>query len=193
MSEPRRGCLVVLSAPSGGGKSTVIKEIVRRRPDFTYSVSATTRPRRQYETDGVHYHFLSREEFETGIHEGRFLEWEEVHGDLYGTDRHPIDSAVSEGRNVLLDIDVNGGERVAAAFPETILIFLYPPSLDELRRRLRARGADDESAIERRLARYPMEKEKGDRYPHRIVNEDIEVTIEAIMSIIESYRDKGEQ
>jgi len=159
---------------------------MRLRPGFTYSVSSTTRSKRSYEVEGVHYHFLARDEFERNIAAGRFLEWAEVHGDLYGTDRQRIEQALSEGKNVLLDLDVNGGEHVQDHFPDSILIFLYPPSLDELRRRLRLRGSDDEVAIERRLSRYPLEKEKGDAYPFRLVNDNLEQTVKEILQILDS-------
>jgi len=181
----KRGRLVVLSAPSGGGKSTVIKEILKRHPDFIYSVSSTTRPKRNYEVEGFHYYFLTRAEFEQGITENRFIEFEEVHGDLYGTDRRMIEKALNEGKNILLDLDVNGGDWISHQYPGTILIFLYPPSIEELRERLRRRGADDETTIEKRLSRYPMEKAKGDRYPHHIVNENLEDTIERVLEIID--------
>ena len=181
----KAGRLVVLSSPSGGGKSTIIKELLRRRPDFVYSISCTTRKKRDYEVDDVHYHFISIEEFSNRITEGRFLEWEEVHSDFYGTDRLEVEALIRSGKSVLLDLDVNGGEHVQEQFPDSILIFLYPPSLDELRRRLRLRGSDDEESIERRISRYQMEKVKGDRYPNRLRNEDLEATIQEVLDIIE--------
>jgi guanylate kinase len=186
----KRGSLIVLSAPSGGGKSTVIKEILKRRPDFSYSISCTTRPIRHYEVEGVHYHYLTEDEFRRRIAGGRFLEWEEVHGNLYGTDREIIEAELAAGKNVLLDIDVNGGEALTQSFPDLLLIFLYPPSIEELRRRLKLRGSDDDESIERRLSRYSMEKEKGDAYPFRIVNDDLEKTIEAVLQLIEQHTAK---
>ncbi len=185
-----RGTLIVISAPSGGGKSTVIKEIRKRRPDITYSISCTTRPIRHYEKEGVHYYFLTKEEFEHRIAAGRFLEWEEVHGNLYGTDHDTIEESLEAGKNVLLDIDVNGGEAIQQSFPDSLLIFLYPPSLEDLRRRLKERGSDDDVSIERRLSRYAMEKEKGDAYPFRIVNDDLEKTVMAVIKLIEDHTAK---
>ncbi len=177
---------MVLSAPSGGGKSTIIKEILKRRPDFIYSVSSTTRPKREYEINGQHYHFLTREEFERGIAENRFIEYEEVHGHLYGTDQTLINKALNEGKNVILDLDVNGGLFIAKKYPETILIFIYPPSIEVLKERLLKRGSDTPEAIEKRLSRYPMEKAKGDLYPFRIINENLEETITQILKIIDN-------
>ncbi len=155
-------------------------------------MSCTTRPIRHYEIDGVHYHFLSQDEFESRINAGRFLEYEEVHGNLYGTDRDVIEAALTAGKNVLLDIDVNGGEALQDVFPESVLIFLYPPSIEELRHRLRKRGSDDEASIERRLSRYPMEKEKGDAYPFRIVNDDLEKTVLEVLKVIEQNSEKDQ-
>jgi guanylate kinase len=182
----KRGRLIVFSAPSGCGKSTVIKEILKRRPDFSYSISCTTRPIRNYEVDGVHYHFLTKEEFERRIYAGRFLEWAEVHDNFYGTDRIIMEEALVAGKKVLLDIDVIGGGELRVHFPDSILIFLMPPSTDELRRRLKLRGTDDEAAIERRLSRYPMELAKAQEYPYKIVNNDLEATISEVLRIIDN-------
>ncbi len=183
---PERGRLVVLSGPSGSGKSTVIREILERRKDCVYSISSTTRPMRDYEVNGREYRFLTREEFFRNRQEDRFIEWSEVHGEFYGTVREEVENELTHGRHILFDIDVIGGERIRSCYPESILIFLYPPSVEELRRRLRLRECDDEKAIEKRLSRYPFEKAKGDKYPFRIVNDDLEQTIAQVLKIIDN-------
>lgn len=184
---------MVLSSPSGGGKSTIIKEILKRSADYLYSVSATTRSPRHYEQDGVHYHFLSPDRFREGIRNGEFLEWEEVHQDLYGTPRAFIEQALKEGKVVLLDLDVNGGLKLKRLFPdETILIFIIPPSPEELVKRLRGRG-ETEEVIKRRLQRLPMEIEQGNFYTYRLVNKNLEETVNAVIDIIEQNREREER
>jgi len=180
----KRRLPVVISAPSGTGKTTIISEILKQRSDLVFSVSATTRKPRPGEIDGIHYRFISREEFKRGIDEGRFAEWEEIHGEFYGTEALPLGRALSQGKHVLLDLDVIGGERMKVVYPETVLIFLYPPSLEELRRRLKNRGTETEESLTRRLERYPMEKEKGKKYPFQIMNDEIARTTEEVLRII---------
>lgn len=182
----RRGKLIVISAPSGCGKSTVIKRILAAYPEFVYSVSTTTRPPRRYEIEGKDYNFIDETDFKRRIERNEFVEWSEVHGNYYGTERAAIQSELDKGHHVLLDIDVNGGEVIQRLFPESILIFLEPPSVEELRSRLYKRGTDDEASIKRRLSRFPMEKEKGRRYPHQLVNDDLELTIKQVIDLINS-------
>ncbi len=153
-------------------------------PEFVYSVSTTTRPPRRYEIDGKDYNFINGEEFKKRIDKGEFVEWSEVHGNYYGTERAMIQRELDQGHHVLLDIDVNGGEVIQQLFPDSILIFLEPPSIEELRTRLRKRGTDDEASIERRLSRFPMEKAKGFKYPQRLVNDDLEQTIAQVLGLI---------
>jgi len=177
---------VVISAPSGCGKTTVIQEILARRPDFAYSVSTTTRPPRDNETEGVDYYFVTKDEFKRRIENGLFVEWELVHGHYYGTERTAVRDRLERGVNVLLDIDVNGGAHIKRLFPDSLLIFLEPPSIEELQRRLRNRQADDETAIARRLERFPLEMKKGAAYQFHIVNDDLERTVKEILRIIDS-------
>jgi len=183
----QRGLLVVISSPSGGGKTTVVKRILDRGDDrFVYSVSATTRPPRPGEKDGRDYFFLSEEEFRRRIQEGAFAEWAEVHGHLYGTLKDQIDRNLKAGKIILLDIDVKGGLSLRRAFPEdSLLIFLAPPSLDVLEKRLRQRGTDSEEEISRRLQRVKMELDAAQKYDTVIVNEDLDVTVQAVLEAID--------
>ncbi len=181
-----RGLPVVLSSPSGCGKSTVIQHILKLRPDIVFSVSSTTRPPRHYEEDGIHYRFISEDEFRAGIKAGRFLEWEQVHGNLYGTDRLVIEENLSVGKHVILDLDVNGRERIQNTYPEAIIIFLYPPSKKELRKRLTLRGTDSSEDISQRISRYPMEMDKGKEYTFQILNDNLDHTIDEVIRIIDN-------
>jgi len=180
----KRGRPIVVSAASGTGKTTIIKELMRRRPNLEFSVSSTTRKPRENEIDGVHYNFISREEFQRGIDNDFFAEWEEVHGEYYGTGRQALEEALEAGKHVLLDLDVNGGERLKRNYPETVLIFLYPPSLEELCRRLITRGTETSQSLKRRLERYPMERAKGEKFPYRIMNDVVERATDQVLEII---------
>ena len=183
----RRGLLVVISSPSGGGKTTVVKRILGTGDDrFVYSVSATTRPPRPGEKDGRDYFFLSEEEFRRRIEEGAFAEWAEVHGHLYGTLKDQIERNLKAGKIILLDIDVKGGLSLRSAFPDdSLLIFLAPPSLKVLEERLRGRGTDSEEEIERRLQRVKMELDAARHYDRVIVNENLDATVQAVLEAIE--------
>jgi guanylate kinase len=178
------GRLIVISATSGTGKSTVIKEVMRLLPDLVFSVSSTTRKPRDGEIEGVHYHFLTHEEFKYGIQENRFAEWEEVYGEYYGTDHDTLDLNLKAGKRIILDIDVMGGEHLHYLYPDAILIFLYPPSFKELQRRIISRGSENPDVIGERLARFPLEKEKGDKYPFRVVNDDVQRAVGEVVNII---------
>jgi len=180
----KRGLPVVISAASGAGKSTIINEILKVRSDLVFSISFTSREPRRGEAEGVDYHFVTCQEFEQYIKENRFVEWEIVHGNYYGTDREALECILKVGKHIILDLDVNGGQRLRAVYPETILIFLYPPSLEELQQRLSKRGTETEESVLYRLARYPLEIEKGNKYPYRVINDSIELTTTAILRII---------
>jgi guanylate kinase len=183
--------LVVISAPSGGGKTTIIRRVLRKGdPDFRYSVSATTRPRRPGEQDGEDYYFLSPETFMREVEAGNLVEWAQVHGYFYGTPREPIDRWLEEGKIVLLDLDVHGGLAVKEQYPDnSLLIFVAPPSLEQLEQRLRARRTEDEEEIQRRLSRVPDELEKAKLYDVRIVNEDLNQTVEKVLQTIRERHD----
>ncbi len=179
--------LVILSGPSGTGKSTVIREVMRRRPLF-FSVSCTTRPMREGERDGVDYHFIIRERFEQLIAEDALLEYAEYAGRFYGTPRRPAEEQMAGGTDVLLDIEVQGARQVRARMPEAVSIFLAPPSREELERRLRSRGTDSEEMILRRLETAWGELEEARTYDYLVVNDEVAAAADRICAILEGER-----
>jgi guanylate kinase len=191
-SEPRqrRGLIIVVSAPSGTGKTTVLKRFRERHPEYVYSVSATTRPPRPGEQDGKDYFFISDREFRTGIENDEFAEWAEVHGHLYGTPERFLESHVSIGDDVILDIDTQGAFQLKKKHPEAILIFLAPPSFEELERRLRSRKTEPEDVVERRLDVAKQELELKNEYDHVVVNTEIDVAVAGIEAVIEQERSR---
>ena len=192
------GRLVVVSGPSGAGKTTVMQRVFARAPvPLVASVSATTRPPRPGESDGLDYHFLSQEEFDILRERGEFLESFEVFGRgyWYGTLRSEVTSGINAGKWVVLEIDVQGALAVVEHYPDAITIFIRPSSLEELQRRLRGRGTETEEAIQRRLARARDELALADRYQHQVVNDDIDQAVEQICTILteqweSSYHDR---
>lgn len=182
------GHVFIVSAPSGSGKTTLCKALMSRMPDLLYSVSSTTRMPRNGEQDGVDYHFLSKEEFEKGIKEKKWAEYAEVHGNYYGTSAKVLDRALLLGQDILLDIDVQGAEQVLKQYPESVTIFIMPPSMEILRQRLEKRGTDSSGVIERRLKDAEMELERKDMYRHVIVNDVLEKATEAFISVVKQYQ-----
>ena len=182
-----RRFIVVISGPSGAGKSSFVKELLRRYPtEMAYSVSATTRERRAHETEGRDYFYISREDFQRRVDAGEFVEWAEVHGELYGTLRRETERILGSGQNVLLDIDVQGGRSVRRIYPDGVFIFVLPPSLRHLEERLRARGTDSEDRIRVRLENAKREIELQKEYDYAIVNEDLEDATRKVAAIIEA-------
>jgi guanylate kinase len=184
------GVLVVLSAPSGAGKTTLAHLYRERNPDAVFSVSATTRAPRGAEVDGVDYHFVTQERFQALVAEGAFAEWAEVHGRRYGTLRATIDEALRRGRVALFDIDVQGGEQLRAAYPrEACTIFVLPPDEAELERRLRGRSTDAEEVIRQRLAVAHAEIARGlASYDYVVVNDEVEAAYAQIAAIVRGAR-----
>ena len=181
---PRR--LIVLSAPSGAGKTTVARYLLETIPGAVFSVSATTRPRRNGEIDGRDYHFLSREEFERKIAQGELVEYEEIFGNYYGTLRSATEDALRRGSVMIFDVDVKGALSLKRAYPDdTFLLFIAPPSLEELERRLRHRGTETEEQIRRRLERAAMEMSYRDQFDATIVNDDLARTLEQTQALVE--------
>jgi guanylate kinase len=179
----RRGFSLVISGPSGAGKSSLCRHLLVVRPGVAFSVSATTRPLRDGEQDGREYFFYDEVRFRRGIEAGEFVEWAEVHGRLYGTPRGPLDRQLAEGRVVLLDVDVQGGRSLRAAYPNGAFVFVYPPSFTVLEQRLRRRASDPPEVIERRLAQAPAEMRHYVDYDYVIVNEDLEAASAAVVAI----------
>ena len=181
-----RGRLIVVSAPSGGGKTTICAHLLKNHPDWSFSVSATTRPRRTPEQDGVNYYFLTDPDFDTKVAQGELIEWEWVHGHRYGTLRSALEEALNAGVTLLLDIDVKGGLNIKKQYPkDTISIFIDPPDIDTLRERLRGRGTENMSAMEKRLARIPEEQAFRKDFDHIVINDDLDRAVNEIESILE--------
>ncbi|MGE4506557.1 MAG: guanylate kinase [Desulfovibrionaceae bacterium] len=170
----RKGLVLVICAPSGTGKSTLVRRLVDEFPGIGFSVSCTTRAPRGQERDGVEYHFLTREEFLEKRDEGGFAEWAEVHGNFYGTPLAPVREAQSQGRDMLFDIDVQGASQLRKSIPDGVHVFLLPPSRQELERRLIGRGTDDPEVVERRMAAAGAELREAAHFDHWIINDDLD-------------------
>ncbi len=179
-----RTCPVVLSAPSGAGKTTIATALVEGSEDFVFSVSVTTRPARDHEVDGVDYHFLSEPEFSALIEADEFVEWAEVHGHLYGTSRKALQDALDEGRFLILDVDVQGAMQMRQRVPDAVLVFVLPPAADALVERLRERGSEGEDTLTRRIENARGELEKASEFDYIVVNKNLEQAIDDVRSIV---------
>jgi guanylate kinase len=184
------GFLLVLSGPSGAGKGTLVERLVAARPECVFSVSATTRPRRTIENDGVQYEFVGRDEFERRRAAGLFLEWAEVHGHLYGTPAGFVDEGVKAGRIVVLDVDVQGGASVRRVRPDAVSVFIYPPSVESLRTRLLARRTDRPEVVELRLQKAPGEMDQYREYDYLVVNDDLDLAVSRLVAIVDAERSR---
>jgi guanylate kinase len=184
-----RGLLVVIAGPSGVGKGTVHTRVRAALPDSVLSVSATTRPARAHEREGVDYRFVDRASFEGMVARGDLLEWAEYAEHLYGTPRAPIEAAVADGRIVVLDIEVQGALQVRDQDPDALLVFLSPPSFDELERRLRSRGTEQEEDLARRLEIAHREVAERDRFDVVVVNDDLDRCVDEVVAAIEHARE----
>ena len=183
------GVVLVLSGPSGAGKSTLINKISDKIDDYYFSISTTTRPQREGEKEGVHYHFVSEDEFKKDIEEDNFLEYALVHGNYYGTSLNPVRKALHEGKLVIFDIDVQGNAAVNNRLGEiTTSVFITPPTLSELKRRLVSRSTDDAKVIENRLKMAKREIQRTSEYDYLIINDDIEMASEVLRQIAVTAR-----
>jgi guanylate kinase len=182
MGSGHKGCMLVISGPSGCGKSSICRRLLEdERVEF--SVSATTRRPRAGEVDGRDYHFMDKEHFRGQIEKGNFIEWAEVHDNLYGTLREPMDRALAEGRVYLVEIDVQGGAQLTALELPGVYVFIAPPDMEALRERLVGRGTDAPDVIERRLAKAHDEMRAQDKYDHVLVNSDLEFTAQEVRKL----------
>lgn len=184
----RTGLLVVISAPSGGGKSTIIRALLETDRTLTYSVSATTRAPRDGEIHGQDYYFYTTEDFEKLVEQDMFYEYALVHGNYYGTLKFEVDRKCRAGLDVILDLDVQGGLLLKSKMPECTSVFVLPPSMDELEKRLRERGKDSEEVIHKRLVNARGEIIMADRYDFILVNQDLDETIANVRNIISAQR-----
>lgn len=189
----KKGFLIIISAPSGAGKTTIVKKILEDMPWLKYSVSYTTRKPREGEINGVHYNFVSVEEFKKMIAENKLLEWEEVHGNYYGTSKEFVENCIKQGHVVLLDLDVKGALNVKSKMPDTVLIFIMPPNIEELKKRLQKRGTENENELEMRLKTAGWEIEKSKHYDYIVVNDDLNKAIRDVECIIraETLKNRG--
>jgi guanylate kinase len=193
-AKTQQGLLFVISGPSGVGKNTILNQVLKRRPDIVYSISATTRAPRGNERDGVNYFFLTEEEFEKQIEAGGFLEWARVYDCYYGTPRKTVEHHLQNGTHVLLDVDIQGAAQIRRNYSGSIQIFLFPPSFQVLKERLLGRRTEDPTAIEKRLSYIKQELSAVGNYDYVVVNDEITEAcrrVEAIISAEESRVSRG--
>ena len=188
MAKKRESLIVVVSAPSGSGKTTIIARVTEEVPDIRRSISFTTRDPREGECPGDDYVFVSQEEFARCRESGEFLEWEENFGEFYGTSRKQVSEAIEDGADIVLSIDVKGAKRVKQEFPESVSVFIMPPSMDELEERLRNRNTDREKQVSLRLKESKKEIAASDEYDYLIVNKDLAQAVQELRSVIETER-----
>lgn len=191
--QPSDFLLLILSSPSGAGKTTLKNKLLESHPDLRFSVSHTTRKPRKNEEDGREYHFVDREAFQRMIREGSFVEWAEVHGNFYGTSLHEIELAKNAHKGVVFDIDHQGARQIRAKLPEAISVFILPPSMQELERRLRARASDADDVVERRLRAAMGEIAHYGFFDYLIVNHDIESAHRELDAIVLAERAKRQR
>jgi len=186
----RKGFPIILSAPSGAGKTTLSRAVIKLQPEIHYSISVTSRPPRTNEHDGVDYHFVPVAEFEKMLEEGQLIEWAMVHENYYGTPRKHIQDKLDAGVDVIMDIDTVGARAIKKLYPQAVSIFVLPPSLEELGKRLMSRATDSEEVIKKRLNRAKLEMAEIGDFEYFIVNDDFETAVQRVVAIVEAERCK---
>lgn len=190
---PQQGVLIVLSGPSGTGKGTICKELLRSYPNLQYSVSATTRTPREGEANGVNYWFITRDEFQTMVENDELLEWAEVYGNFYGTPRRYVQQQLDSGKDVVLEIDIQGAMQIKNKFPQGVFIYVVPPSLEVLADRIYKRGTDSMDTIKKRLSCASTELESAYNYHYVIVNDSVGAAVAKVEAIITAERCRVER
>ena len=188
MNSKKRGMLVLYTGSSGVGKGTIMQELLKRDKNIRLSVSNTTRPPREGEIDGVHYNFVTKEQFESLIQKDGYLEYAEYCGNYYGTPKQQVEDLLSQGYDVFLEIEVCGGLQIMKKYPDVLSIFVLPPSLDTLEKRLRRRGTEDEETILKRLGEAKREIECSEKYKYVVVNDKLEDAVDEILDIIKKEK-----
>jgi len=186
----RHGVIIAVSAPSGTGKTTIVKKILNEFPELVFSVSATTRKKRDYEIEGVDYFFITEDEFKSKIEKHEFIEWEKFYDYYYGTFKSYIEENIKQGKSVIVEIDVKGALALKKIYPDSVLIFIYPPSIDELVRRLTNRQTENETDLKKRIERAKMELSLKDNFDYFIINDDLEKAITETESLIKKIISK---
>ncbi len=184
----KKGLILVVSAPSGAGKSSILKEFLKVHTGFKFSVSVTTRKKRPGEAEGKDYHFISEEEFRRKIDNHEFLEWENFFGNYYGTLKADVESIINSGEDILLEVDVNGALNIKKFFNEALLVFILPPHVSELEKRLRKRKTEDEETIKTRIARAEKELSAAPYFDYRIVNDELHRAAQELIEIINKIK-----
>ncbi len=183
-----RGLIVVVSSPSGAGRTTIVRRVLPQDETIRYSTSVTTRPKRLGEKEGKDYFFVSEKEFKQRVERGEFVEWAEVHGFMYATPRAPVVEVIQQGGVIILDIDIQGAMRVKEEFPDCVTVFIAPPSLESLEKRLRNRGTDSEELIRRKLQDALREVAKIPGYDYLIINDDLNTAVKQLRAVLEAER-----
>jgi guanylate kinase len=189
--ENNKGAIIAISAPSGTGKTTIVRRILKDFPDIAFSVSATTRQRRENEVDGADYFFISEEEFKEKIENNEFVEWELFYDYYYGTFKSFIDTHVSAGKPVILEVDVKGALEIKRIYPEAILVYIAPPSLEELIIRLKKRKTENEDELKKRIERAKMELSHKDKFDYFVVNKELNTAYKEMKILIGKLIDRS--